>query len=331
MPAAGAPRRLSPAIGGAVAALLVLLAAAAPATAAAAAPAIPFLSGRIVDEPHLLSAAATQTIEAELAAFEKQTGDQIAVLIVQTLDGEPVEDYSVRVAQTWKLGQKGKDNGVLLLISRDDRRMRIEVGYGLEPQLTDIQSHEILDDVIRPRFQQGDFDGGVEKGVEAIIELLRGQPLPASAVAPAPRAPHASVGPRVVMSLLFVLVIGIFSVAALSASGFISWFLYLFLAPFYLVFPMAIIGRTAALVFVGLWLVGFPILKVLLGKRGTPSGRPRSGGGFWGSGGMFGGGGMWGGGGFGGGGFGGGGFSSGGGGFSGGGGSFGGGGASSGW
>ncbi len=302
-----------------LAAAFALLALPAPALAAKA---VPFLSGRVVDEPGMLSAAAKQKLDAELAAFEKQTGDQVAVLVVAGLDGEPLEDYSVRVAQTWKLGQKGKDNGVLLLISRDDRRMRIEVGYGLEPKLTDLQTHEILDNVIRPRFQQGDFDGGVEKGVDAILQLLTGQPLPPEAATPTAGSARLPAGQRAAFGLLFLVVVGIFSAVALGTRGCASWFLYVFLAPFYLVFPLTFLGRPAALGLTALWLIGFPLLKLLLGKRGGFVGSLGGGGGFWGGGGMWGGG--WGGGG-------GGGFSSGGGGFSGGGGSFGGGGASGGW
>ncbi len=301
----------------AVAALLV--------PAARADKAVPFLAGRVVDEAGMLSAAARQRIEARLADLEKQTGDQVVVLIVASLDGEPLEDYTVKVAETWKLGQKGKDNGVLLFISRDDRKMRIEVGYGLEPKLTDLQSHQILDEVIRPRFQQGDFDGGVEQGVDAIAKLLSGKALPRPA---APTATAMPLAQRAVGGLVFLIVIGLFSSAAVGIRGCVSWFLYLFLAPFYFVFPLAFAGPTVALVAVLAWLVGFPALKYLAEKRGW-RGWSGGSGGRWGGFGGFGG---FGGGGFGGwsgGGGGGGGFD--GGGFSGGGGSFGGGGASGGW
>jgi uncharacterized protein len=308
----------------ALVAVALLAVAAVLAPAARADKAVPFLAGRVVDEAGMLSAAAKQRIEARLADLEKQTGDQVAVLIVASLDGEPLEDYTVKVAETWKLGQKGKDNGVLLFISRDDRKMRIEVGYGLEPKLTDLQSHQILDEVIRPRFQQGDFDGGVEQGVDAIAKLLSGEALP-----PRPAAPTATAMPlaqRAVGGLVFLVVIGLFSSAAVGIRGCVSWFLYLFLAPFYFVFPLAFAGPTVALVAVLAWLVGFPALKYLAEKRGW-RGWSGGSGGRWGGFGGFGG--------FGGGGFGGwsggggGGFD--GGGFSGGGGSFGGGGASGGW
>jgi uncharacterized protein len=239
---------------------------------------VPFLSGRVVDEAGLLSAAARQRIDAELAALERDSGDQVAVLVLQSLDGEPLEEYSVKVAQTWKLGQKGKDNGILLLISRDDRKLRIEVGYGLEGTLTDLRSNEIVDQVIRPRFQQGDFDGGVEQGVDAIVEVLHGQPPPARPAAPAAGA--MPIGARIVFGLIFLVVVGVFSMVALATRGAQSWFLYVFLIPFYLAFPFAFAGPVAALALAGLWLIGFPIVKTL--RRGAPVSSGKDRGGFWG-------------------------------------------------
>jgi uncharacterized protein len=233
--------------------------------AAAAAKDVPYLSGRVVDEAGLLSAAAKQRIDGELAALERQTGgDQVAVLIVPSLDGEPLEEYSVKVAHTWKLGRKGKDDGVLLFISRDDRKLRIEVGYGLEGKLTDLQSHAILDEVIRPRFKEGDFDGGVERGVDAIAKALNGQPLPPPAAAGSAaggRAARQSPLFYLVFGLVFVVVVGTFSAVAVVSRGCQSWFLYVFLAPFYLAFPAAVFGPLVGTVLVGLWLIVFPILK----------------------------------------------------------------------
>lgn len=293
---------------------------------AVAAKEVPFLSGRVVDEAGLLSAAARQRIEGELAALERQTGgDQVAVLIVPSLGGEPLEEYSVKVAHTWKLGRKGKDDGILLFISRDDRKMRIEVGYGLEGKLTDLQSHAILDEVIRPRFKEGDFDGGVERGVEAIAKVLSGQPLPpapAAGSAPAGRPAHQSPLFYLVFGAVFFVVVGTFSTIAVVSRGCQSWFLYAFLAPFYLAFPAAVFGPVVGTVLVVLWLIVFPILKnARRNQVATPAKPGQAPKGIWGS---FvasvadGGGG------------GGGGFSSGGD-FSGGGGDFGGGGASGGW
>jgi uncharacterized protein len=142
---------------------------------------VPFLSGRVVDEAGMIPEDARQRIEQKLAAFEQKTGDQVAVLTVNSLDGEPVEDYSMRVVETWKLGKKGKDNGVLFLVAKEDRKMRIEVGYGLEGDLTDLENGRILDNVVRPDFQKGDFGGGIEHGVDAILNALGGGAVPVAA------------------------------------------------------------------------------------------------------------------------------------------------------
>jgi len=295
------------------------LAAALPALADKA---VPFLSGRVVDEAAMLPAETKQRMEEKLAAFEQRTGIQVAVLTVDSLEGEPIEDYSIRVAETWKLGQKGKDNGVLLLVAKQDRKMRIEVGYGLEPTLTDLESSRIIDNVIRPYFQKGDFGAGIEHGVDAILSALEGGEVPAQPVAQpaAKRAPPGFV-------LLFLLVLVTFSAFAVVSRGLHAWFFYLFLTPFYALFPAFILPGIGISALIVAWVVLFPILRLWASKSGVGDrfgSWPRSprgpwGGGFWGGGG---------GGGFGG--FGGGG-GGGGGGFSGGGGSFGGGGASGGW
>jgi uncharacterized protein len=143
---------------------------------------VPFLSGRVVDEAAMIPADARRRIEDKLAAFEQRTGDQVVVLTVDSLDGEPIEDYSVRVAQTWKLGQKGKDNGVLLVVAKQDRKIRVDVGYGLEPTLTDLETGRIID-LMRPDFQKGDFGAGIEHGTEAILTALDGGEVPAQPVA----------------------------------------------------------------------------------------------------------------------------------------------------
>lgn len=309
-------------------ALAALLAAPGPL----AAKDVPYLSGRVNDTANLLTPEARQRLEEKLAALEKQTGGaQVAVLTVPSLEGEPLEDYSVRVAETWKLGQKGKDNGALMLVSKGDRKMRIEVGYGLEPQLTDLQTHVILDEIMRPRFQQGDFEGGIEAGVDAIAGALTGKPVEApKATGGGESIGELPVGERAGFSLIFLLVVGIFSLVALSSSGCQSWFLYAVLTPFYFGLPSAILGQGAGIGFALGWLIGFPILKALFGPktggRGGPGGRRRGLGGWpiilpggWGGGSWSSRGGGWSGGG---GGFGG---------FSGGGGSFGGGGASGSW
>lgn len=115
---------------------------------------VPYLTGRITDNAQLLSQEVNRSLSDSLQAHEKRTGNQIAVLTISTLGGESIEDYSVRVFESWKLGQKGKDNGVLMVVVPGDRRMRIEVGYGLEGTLTDAMAGRIIQTVMTPKFQK---------------------------------------------------------------------------------------------------------------------------------------------------------------------------------
>ena len=157
-------------------ALLALLLAAASATALRAATTYPPPQGFVSDFGGMLSASARSEMEAELTAFEQQTGIQIAVVTVASLDGGSIEDYAVRLFEQWQIGKKGQDNGVLFLISRDDRRFRIEVGYGMEPLLTDARAGDILRNVVTPRFQTNDYDGGIRAGVAQIKAIAAAEP-----------------------------------------------------------------------------------------------------------------------------------------------------------
>lgn len=289
----------------------------------AAALEVPYLSGRVNDQADLLTPRQEAEMEEELRAFEQETGAQVVVLTLPSLEGEPLEDYSLRVAETWGLGREEADDGVLLLVARDDRKLRLEVGYGLEPVLTDLESKIIIDEIIVPNFRQGEFGAGIREGVEAILASLRGEELPAPAepVRVSTGSGDELEGPaRYLFFLIFALVVGLFSFVAVLGEGCQGWFLYFFLMPFYGMFPTAAFGPRAGIAFLGGWIVLFPLLRLLL--RNTARGRRWTrgfGGGTFASGGWttsFGGGS-------------GGGFS--GGGFSGGGGSFGGGGASGSW
>ncbi len=140
--------------------------------------AIPPLTARVTDLTGTLSPSQRDTLERELQAFESRKGSQIAVLIVPTTRPEAVEQYSLRVAETWKLGRKGVDDGVLLLVAKDDRELRIEVGYGLEGVIPDAVAKRIISEVIIPYFKQGDFYGGIQAGIDRIIRLIDGEPLP---------------------------------------------------------------------------------------------------------------------------------------------------------
>lgn len=146
---------------------------------AAADVAIPPLKTRVTDLTATLSADQTAALESKLAAFEQKKGSQIAVLLVPTTKPETIEQYSIRVADQWKLGRRGVDDGILLLVAKEDRALRIEVGRGLEGVIPDAYGKRIVADDIAPRFKQGDFSGGLNAGVDRIIKLVDGEPLPA--------------------------------------------------------------------------------------------------------------------------------------------------------
>lgn len=170
---------------------LSLLAFAAGADVARGAQAIPALTQRVTDTTGTLKPDEKAALERMLQAFEAAKGSQIGVLLVPTTAPEAIEQYSLRVVEQWKLGRKKIDDGALLIIAKDDRRLRIEVGYGLEGALNDAVSKRIISEVITPRFRQGDFYGGIRDGLARMMQVIEGEPLPPPAGASAP-APDAS-------------------------------------------------------------------------------------------------------------------------------------------
>ena len=187
----------------AVALPLLLLAAALPALE------VPFLSGRVNDRAEMLRPEAEQRIEAALAALERETGAQVAVLTIPSLEGEVLEDFSIRVVERWKLGRAEVDDGVLLLVARDDRKLRIEVGYGLEGALPDVVAKRIVDERIVPEFREGDFEAGIEAGVDAIAGVVRGEELP-----PPATGPSGGGGPGGELAFAAVLLAALFTLAS---------------------------------------------------------------------------------------------------------------------
>ncbi|MES2070043.1 MAG: YgcG family protein [Pseudomonadota bacterium] len=139
---------------------------------------VPPLSGRVTDQTSTLNAEQKSTLEQSLQAFEARKGSQLAVLIVPTVSPESIEQYALRVAEQWKLGRKKVDDGAILVIAKNDRALRIEVGYGLEGALNDATSKRIISEIITPRFKQGDFYGGITAGVDQMIRVVDGEPLP---------------------------------------------------------------------------------------------------------------------------------------------------------
>jgi uncharacterized protein len=140
--------------------------------------AVPPLTGRVTDLTGTLSGGAVTRIEAKLVNLEASKGSQIAVLIVPTTQPEEIEQFGIRVEDAWKLGRKGVDDGAYLIVAKNDRRVRIEVGYGLEGALPDAIANRIITETITPHFKAGDYDGGVEAGVDQMISVVNGEPLP---------------------------------------------------------------------------------------------------------------------------------------------------------
>ncbi len=272
----------------------VLLAAGAGAGVASgaeqSAPAIPPMAARVTDLTGTLASEQAATLDARLAAFERDKGAQIAVLIVPTVEPETIAQYALRVVEAWQLGRQGIDDGALLLIAKDDRKLRIEVGYGLEGALNDATAKRIISETIAPRFKQGDFAGGIDAGVDAILKVVAGEPLP-SVAARQPGASKDTFETLLIGAFMLVFVVGRvlraifgrFLAAAIVAvaAGVIATMLFssLLLA--------AIVGMVAfvASLFAGALATGIGA------SRGARWGGGGGGGGFSGGGGRFGGGG----------------------------------------
>lgn len=208
------------------------------AGAAAADVPVPPLTGRVVDQTGTLSAGDVASITATLQDLEQRKGSQIAVLIVPTTQPETIEQFSIRVADAWKIGRKGIDDGALLVVAKDDRRLRIEVGYGLEGGLTDLTARRIIDEVITPRFRFGDFAGGISAGVARMAAVIEGEALPPPSTTGTLIDGEGDLGWLALLnpfSLLIFLAIGslfrqtlgrlVGSVAAGGVAGFLVWLL----------------------------------------------------------------------------------------------------------
>lgn len=171
---------------------------------------VPPLTGRVIDLAYVLSASDADRLTADLQAHEATTGNQVVVLTLPSLEGEPLEPFVHRVATTWKLGQKGTDNGALLLVALKERKVRIEAGYGLEGALTDAKSAQIIRNEIVPRFRSGDLPGGIVAGVAAILKTIEGN-------YQAPERPEVPAGGGdIVGQILIALIVGVVFGLALS-------------------------------------------------------------------------------------------------------------------
>jgi uncharacterized protein len=243
---------------------------------AASAQDVPYLTGRVVDDAHILSDGARASLTSALKAHEDATTNQIVVLTVPTLNGGDIESYANNVFHTWKLGQKGKDNGVLVVVVPNDRKMRIEVGYGLEETLPDGAAGAIIRTWMTPAFKAGNYDKGVQDGVAAVVARLEGheptglRPMPAgptySRKSIRINSPPIAWPVRILLGLFIFGILGLFTVVGVMTPG-VGWFMYVFLIPFWSIFPIVIIGPQATLVLIGTYLIGYPMLKLRLREQ----------------------------------------------------------------
>ncbi len=241
---------------------------------AAAQPNIPFLTGRVVDEANILSEGARTRLTDVLKAHETATTNQVVVLTVPTIGSRSIEEYAVKVFESWKLGQKEKDNGVLVVVVPQDRKMRIEVGYGLEGTLPDGAAGSIIRTWMTPAFKAGNYDKGIEDGVAAIVARLEGRGEPTDR---APAAASASSGGdgatplpwwgAILIGGFIFGILGLFTFIGIATPG-VGWFIYVFLIPFWATFPSVIVGWSGTFLLLLVYAIGFPIAKLRL-KR-TP-------------------------------------------------------------
>jgi uncharacterized protein len=217
---------------------------------------------RVHDEAHVLSQQTIDQLEKQLAQYEDSTSNQIAILIINTLDNEVLEEYSLRVAETWKLGQKDKDNGVLLLIAVEDHKMRIEVGKGLEGVLTDALSNRIIRNEMAPAFRRADFDGGVTAAINGIVTAIGGE----YTATDVDEISDLSMGARIGIGIGLYVFLGLFAFFALLIKGGWGWGMYVFLIPFYTLFPLIVIPWDIWYVPGLSYILIFPILKILVGR-----------------------------------------------------------------
>jgi len=231
--------------------------------------AVPELWGlHVHDDAHILSQQTVDNLEKYLRTYEDSTSNQIAILIVPSLDGDDLESYSLKVAEKWQLGKKEKDNGVLLLVAVDDHKMRIETGQGLQGVLTDAVCSRIIRNEIAPAFRRSEFDDGVTAGINNIIKAIGGE-YTADDIS---ESGEMTVTDRIIFGAFIYGILGLFTLISVFVRGGAGWGIYVFLIPFYLVFGWIPFGTFTA----GLWVtlayaVGMGALRIAMNY--TPWGR----------------------------------------------------------
>jgi uncharacterized protein len=240
---------------------------------------IPYLTGRVTDNAQILSEETHKLLSDSLKMHEMRTTNQVVVLTIPTLDGESIEDYANRVFNEWKLGQKGKDNGILIVVVPNDRRMRIEVGYGLEGVLPDLLASRIIQNIMTPKFKNGDYERGITDGALAVISILDGGYVEEASGMMDEEASSKGLGlsdlespdipltERILFGAFIFGIIGLFTILGIITPGF-GWFLYFFLIPFWATFPIVVVGTKGTLVLLISYLIIYPTAKLILNNTG---------------------------------------------------------------
>lgn len=243
---------------------------------AAAFVAIPALSARVTDLTGTLTPAQRTTLENAAAAIERDKGAQVAILLLPTTQPETIEQFGIRLAEVWQIGRKGTSDGVIVIVAKDDRKMRIEVGYGLEGTLTDAAAARIIREVMTPQFKSGNFEAGIQNGVTAIVQGLEGQAdwnSPGESASGAKKSSFAQIEQdlppwpmRILLGAFIFGIIGLFTVIGVLTPG-VGWFLYVFLIPFWAMFPIIIVGVKGALALLVVYVVAYPIAKIVISRQ----------------------------------------------------------------
>ncbi len=239
---------------------------------------IPYLTGRVNDNAQILSDSSRRSLTETLKEHELRTTNQIVILTISSLEGESIEDFANNVFNEWKIGQKDKNNGILIVVVPDERRMRIEVGYGLEGVLPDLLAGRIIQEVMAPRFREENFDGGITEGALTVISILDGNDLPErveinetgnsseqSGFADFDN-PDIPIATRILLGAFIFGIIGLFTFLGIVTPG-VGWFLYAFLIPFWAMFPIMVVGTKGALVCLITYLIGYPVAKLILRNK----------------------------------------------------------------
>ena len=231
---------------------------------------VPYLTGRISDYAQIISSSAEASLTEALKSHEERTTNQVAVLTIPSLNGVSIETYANEVFRAWGLGQKDRDNGILIVVAPEDRRMRIEVGYGLESVLTDGMAGEIIRTIMTPKFKNGDYDSGITEGALTVIKVLEGGELPQVSTSSGSsdfhmEGPNLSLKERLLFGAFIFGIIGLFTYIGIVTTK-VGWFLYFFFIPFWAMFPIVVFGFGGAFKCLVTYVVGFPIIKFFVSR-----------------------------------------------------------------